>query len=66
MSWVRDAGNEEALSSFVVFDIQSLTIGPAGRTLVSVDSEARIGVFGVDPSLPAVEPECLGTCEGGG
>lgn len=64
VAWWSDEGIED-LSPFVLFDIESLTMGPAGRLLVSVDIEDRIGILGVDPSAPGVEPECLGTCTGG-
>ena len=42
--------------------IGSLLVGPAGRFLMTADSRGLLGLWGVDPSAPAEEATCLGTC----
>jgi WD40 repeat protein len=40
----------------------TLRVGPAGRFLITAHSPVLLGVWGIDPTAPAEEPTCLGTC----
>ena len=40
----------------------TLLVGPAGRFLITAHSRVLLGLWGVDPTAPAKEATCLGTC----
>src|SRR3990172_2111461 len=40
----------------------TLLVSPAGRFLITAHSRVLLGLWGVDPTAPAEESTCLGTC----
>lgn len=57
-----DAGVHAAWLSELPQSGGTLVMGPAGRFLMTSDSGGLLGLWGIDPTAPAEDPTCLGTC----
>jgi WD40 repeat protein len=57
-----DAGAYAAWLAQVPSTNGPLVMGPTSRFLISQDSRGQLGLWGIDPTAPAEEPTCIGTC----
>ncbi len=57
-----DAGSHAAWLPELPLGLGTLVMGPAGRFLMTSDSGGLLGLWGIDPTAPAEDPTCLGTC----
>jgi WD40 repeat protein len=53
---------EECDANYVYSGTRTLVLSPDGRFLAGESGDSVLKLWGIDPSLPAVEPACYGDC----